>query len=97
MLQIGQTEDVMDEEDDGVPEEDMCEEWHDGVFRADKPADSAIWRRGTDGRDRRLLCVCMKSFAISSQRDWLYSACRRLVLQPRMQFEVEESKIVPHM
>jgi hypothetical protein len=32
----------MDEDDNGDPEEDICDEWHDGVLRADKPADRAI-------------------------------------------------------
>ena len=59
----------MDEEDNGDPEEDICDEWHDGVFNADKPAERAICRSGTEGSDRRALCVCMNSLAISSQRD----------------------------
>lgn len=32
-----------------------CEEWQDGVFSAERPAERAMWRRGTEGRERRLL------------------------------------------
>ena len=71
MLQIGQTEVVIEEDEEGDADEDGCDEWQEGVFSADRPADRAMWRSGTDGSDKRLLCVCMNSFAISSQRDWL--------------------------
>ena len=54
VLHIGQTEVVIDDDDVGEMEE-TCEEWHDGVFSADNPADSAMCRSGTDGRERRLL------------------------------------------
>ena len=55
VLHIGQTELVIEDEDDGDAEEDRCDEWHDGVLSADKPADSAIWSSGTAGIERRLL------------------------------------------
>lgn len=32
-------------------------EWQDGVFRADRPADRAVWRRGDAGRERSVWCV----------------------------------------
>jgi hypothetical protein len=64
---MGQTDVVMEEEDVGEMEE-MCEEWQDGVLSAERPADRAIWRSGTDGRANRLLCVCMKRFAKVFQR-----------------------------
>jgi len=52
---MGQTDVVIDEAEEGDEEEDVCEEWHDGVLRADKPAERAMWSNGTDGRDKRLL------------------------------------------
>jgi len=64
---------VIDEEEVGEIE-DICEEWHDGVFNADSPAESAICSRGTEGRARRLLCVDMKRFASIVHRDSLYSS-----------------------
>lgn len=45
-----------------------------GVLRADRPADRAMWRRGTDGRPRRALWVSVKSLARSVQRAGLYSS-----------------------
>jgi hypothetical protein len=70
VLQIGQTDVLTEETEDGDAEE-RCEEWQDGVLRADNPAERAIWSSGTGGSDKRVLCVCMKSFAMSSQRDRL--------------------------
>lgn len=55
MLQIGQTEVVIEEEDDGDADEERCDEWQDGVLRADRPAESAMCRSGTGGNERRLL------------------------------------------
>jgi hypothetical protein len=60
--QIGQTEVVTEDEDVGEME-DICEEWQEGVLRAERPAERAMCRRGTDGRARRLLWVCIKRFA----------------------------------
>lgn len=70
VLQIGQTEVVIEEFEVGDIEE-LCKEWQDGVLRAERPAESATCRSGTEGRARRLLCVCMKRFARVVQRDWL--------------------------
>jgi hypothetical protein len=55
VLHIGQTELVIDDEDDGDADEDRCDEWQEGVLSADKPAESAMWRSGTAGIERRLL------------------------------------------
>lgn len=43
-----------------------------GVLRADRPADKATCRSGTDGRPNRLLCVSVKILASSVQRAGLY-------------------------
>jgi hypothetical protein len=70
--QIGQTEVVREEEEVGEMEvEALCEEWQDGVLRAERPADSAMCSKGTEGRERRLLCVCMNSVERAPQRLWL--------------------------
>ena len=66
--QMGHTEVVTDDEDVGEIE-DMCEEWQEGVLRAERPAESAMCSKGTGGSARRLLCVCMKRFARVVQRD----------------------------
>lgn len=42
VLHIGQTELVIEDEDDGDADEERCDEWHDGVLSADKPAESAM-------------------------------------------------------
>lgn len=42
VLHIGQTELVIDDEDDGDAEEERCDEWQEGVLSADKPAESAM-------------------------------------------------------
>lgn len=70
MLHIGQTEVVTEDEEVGEME-DMCEEWQEGVLRAERPAERAMWRSGTEGRARRLLCVCMKRLASIVHRVWL--------------------------
>ena len=67
---MGQTEVVTEDEEVGDME-DMWEEWQEGVLRAERPAERAMCRRGTEGRARRLLCVCMKRSARVVQRDWL--------------------------
>jgi hypothetical protein len=71
--QIGHTEVVSEDEEVGEMEVEVVwwEEWQDGVLRAERPADRAMWRRGTEGRERRLLCVCMKRVERSVQRFWL--------------------------
>jgi hypothetical protein len=38
--------------------DDVYAEWQRGVFRADRPADSAICRSGCDGNERSSWCVC---------------------------------------
>jgi hypothetical protein len=70
VLQMGQTEVVMEEDDVGEMEE-MWEEWQDGVLSAERPADRAMCRSGTEGRARRELCVCVNRFARVLQRVWL--------------------------
>jgi hypothetical protein len=67
VLHIGQTEVVTEDEEVGEME-DAWVEWQEGVLRAERPAESAMCRRGTEGRARRLLCVCMKRFARVVQR-----------------------------
>lgn len=64
---------VIEEEEVGDIEEmeEMWEEWQDGVLSADRPADRAICKRGTDGRASRELCVSMKRLARVFQRVWL--------------------------
>jgi hypothetical protein len=71
--QIGQTDVVSEEEDVGEMDVEtvLCEEWQDGVLRAERPADNAICKRGTEGRERRLLCVCRKRVERAPQRLWL--------------------------
>ena len=49
-------------------EEGVCKEWQEGVLRAERPAERAMWRRGTGGRESRELCVCMKRFERSDHR-----------------------------
>jgi hypothetical protein len=70
---IGQTDVVSDEEEVGEIEVEtvLCDEWQEGVFRAERPADKAMCNKGTEGRDRRLLCVCMKRVESAVQRFWL--------------------------
>ena len=41
MEQIGHTEVVTEDEDVGEMD-DMCEEWQEGVLRAERPAESAM-------------------------------------------------------
>ncbi len=58
--QMGQTDVVSEEDEVGDMEESVecgCEEWQEGVLSADRPAERAMWRRGTDGRERRVLWV----------------------------------------
>lgn len=65
----------MDDEADGVADEDRWAEWHDGVFRAERPADRAMWIRGTEGRARRALWVWVNTLARSFHRHWLNRSC----------------------
>jgi hypothetical protein len=71
--QIGQTDVVSEEDEVGEMEVEtaLCEEWQDGVLRAERPADKAICNKGTEGRESRLLWVCIKSVERSVQRFWL--------------------------
>lgn len=64
---------VREDEDVGEMEVETvwCDEWQDGVLRAERPADKAICNKGTEGRERRLLCVCMKRVERAPQRFWL--------------------------
>lgn len=62
---------VVVEEDEVGDIEEMREEWHEGVLSVVRPAERATWRRGTDGRARRLLWVCMKRLARVVHRDSL--------------------------
>jgi len=70
---MGQTEVVRDDEDVGEMDVEtvLCDEWQDGVLRAERPADRAMCSKGTDGRERRLLCVCMNRVERAPQRLWL--------------------------
>ena len=52
-----------------------CFEWQDGVLRADRPAESAIWRSGRVGREKSSWCVLTKSLARSSHRLSEYNFC----------------------
>ena len=63
----------MEEDEVGDIEEidEMWDEWQDGVLSAERPADRAIWRSGTEGRARRELCVSMNRLARVFQRVWL--------------------------
>ena len=70
VLHIGQTDVVMDDDEVGEMEE-PCDEWHEGVLRAESPAESAICRSGTGGRASNWLCVCMKRLARVIHRDSL--------------------------
>lgn len=47
------------------------EEWQEGVLSAESPAERAMWRRGTEGRESSVLWVCMKRLERSVQRSWL--------------------------
>jgi hypothetical protein len=67
---MGQT-DVVTEQFEVGDMEEMWREWQEGVLRAERPAERATCRRGTEGRARRVLCVCMKRFARVVQRVWL--------------------------
>jgi hypothetical protein len=60
---------VVIEEDEVGEIEDMWEVWQDGVLSAERPADRAMCKSGTEGRARRELCVCMKRFARVFHRD----------------------------
>lgn len=63
---------VRDEEEVGEMEEGGrecgCEEWQEGVLRAERPAERAICRSGTEGRERSVLCVWVKIRASVGQR-----------------------------
>lgn len=73
MLQIGQTDEPIAEEWEG--EVVVFDEWHEGVLRAERPAERAVWRTGTGERDRSWLWLCKNVFARLVQRDWLYISC----------------------
>jgi len=62
--------DVVREEDEVGEMEVWCwaVEWQEGVLRADSPAERAMWRRGTEGRARSWLWVCMKRLESMVQR-----------------------------
>lgn len=64
--QMGQTEVV---EEDAFAEEEVKLEWQEGVFRAERPALRAIWRRGRGGREKSLWWVVVKRVASWSQRE----------------------------
>lgn len=66
---MGQTDVVRLEEEVGEMEVVEWEEWQEGVLRAESPADKAIWRRGTEGRERRELWVAMKRVERVVQRE----------------------------
>lgn len=64
--QMGQTDVVLEE---AFAEEDLTAEWQEGVFRAERPAERAMWRRGRGGSEKSLWWVVMKSVASWSQRE----------------------------
>lgn len=68
VLHIGQTEVVIEDDELGEMEE-MVDEWHAGVLRAERPPERAMCRSGMDGRARRELWVCMKRLARLVHRD----------------------------
>ena len=50
-------------------------EWHDGVLRAERPAESAMWRSGWGGNEKSSWCVLMNRFARSLHREDEYIDC----------------------
>ena len=69
--QMGHTDVVREEEDVGDMEESVeCGwvEWQEGVLRAERPAERAMWRRGTEGRERSVLWVWVKRSERECQR-----------------------------
>ncbi len=81
MEQIGHTDVVSEEEEVGEIEERVeCGyvEWQEGVLRADRPAERAMWRRGTEGRERSVLWVWVKSSARELQRERLYNSWEKV-------------------
>lgn len=69
MLQIGHTDVVTEDEEVGdIDVLLLWEEWQAGVLRAERPAERAMWRSGTEGRESRELWVCMKRFERVVQR-----------------------------
>ena len=52
-----------------------CFEWQEGVFRAESPAESAIWRSGRAGSEKSSWWVLTKSLARSSHRVSEYNFC----------------------
>lgn len=64
---MGQTDVVTLELEVGEIEE-TCELWQLGVLRAERPAERAMCNKGTEGSERRELCVCMKRFERVIQR-----------------------------
>jgi hypothetical protein len=63
--QIGQTEVVLESE---FELEEAYAEWHEGVLRADSPAERAMCKRGWDGNESNSWCVQMKRSARKFQR-----------------------------
>lgn len=56
-------------------EEDVNAEWHAGVLRAERPAESAMCRRGRGGREYRVWWVVRKSEERWDQREGEYRDC----------------------
>ena len=55
-------------DDDALAEEDVNAEWQAGVLRAERPAESAMWRSGRGGSEYKLWCVVRNSMARWVQR-----------------------------
>ena len=50
-------------------------EWQEGVLRAERPAESAIWSSGRSGREKISWWVLTNRVASSVQRSCEYSSC----------------------
>lgn len=77
---MGQSEVVRDVDVEEVVELgfwEECVEWQDGVLRAERPAERAMCRRGTGGRESSVLWVCRNNVESVIHRDGLYSSWRR--------------------
>lgn len=68
---MGQTDVVKLDEEVGDMDVAEWEEWQEGVLRAESPADRAMWRSGTEGRESRELWVAMKWVERVVQREGL--------------------------
>jgi hypothetical protein len=53
--------------------EGVCDEWQAGVFRAERPAERAMWRRGRGGREYRAWWVVRKISARWDHREGEYN------------------------